>query len=627
MAPMLVVIVLFKLAISDGGRDPQSLTLAQVVIFVLLAIILWTGGVLRTAVTLPLVAIVATAVFTSFWSVRSEASLREILLWAMYLGITVIIASRLHGVSAATRFLDALVAIAGWLCLIALFMFWGAGNPSMRWYSTFYWPNPFAGFLLLTLPVELVRLAHAGSRRDLLAHGFLSVLLATSLVLTYSRGAWLSLLIVLPAMGVLLRPASRRDAAVRLVAVAVLITGAVGLLTRGAVLSPAGQTVSGRAASVADATDVSVQGRLNFWKAGVSIFRDHPWVGTGPGTFGAVHARYQRDVRFYARDPHSLYVQTFAEMGAIGGVALVAFLGMLGWAWSRSLVYYKGHDAYPIVCGAGLGVLAFLIHSAVEMNWAYPANPALMSALVGVLAWADRTRLSSDHHAVRLRVRGLQVAFGLVLIIPAVTAIVVYRAHTEFVLGVRETEQNRPAAALAHYRAAARLNPLSARYRARVAVVAAFLGQNDEADASWREAMRLDPMNASHPLDFSLMLTRSGNPERLEEIEALVRRAISLDPLNRPEAYGALAGVYVRQGRPAMAAATYRQAIGRYLGRGLSGTMPHLLLWPEVVRLALDASEFFVQQGNALEAERVLRAVLAEDPQSPALVAALAKLR
>lgn len=627
LVPVLVAAVVFKLAISDGGRDPQSLALAQVVTFAALAVLVWTGRARIGTIGRALLLIVGAVAITSITSVQSEASVREGLQWTMYLSIVVVTASTLSSMAAGRRFLDAMAAVAGWLCLIALFMFWGAGNPAMRWYSTFYWPNPFAGFLMLVLPVEAVRLAHADAWRDRLAHGSLTVLLAVSFVLTYSRGAWLSLLVVLPVMSLLLRPGHRRGAVASLLVVTVLVFGAVVLLTRGTAAVPTGQTVAGRVASIADAGDVSVQGRVNFWKAGLAIFRDHAIAGIGPGTFGVVHARYQRDVRFYARDPHSLYIQTLAEMGLVGSVALAVLLMTFVSVWVRTVRRFRDHEGYPVVCGAGLGVLAFLVHSGIELNWAYPANPAMMCALAGVLVWADRTHAPSGGTGAHPRAAGTRIAISLLLVVPIVITILFQRAHNEFVAGIRESQDDRPAAALAHYRAAQRLNPLSARYRSRVAVVAAHLGRPDDAETALRQAIVLDPMNASHRIELAMLLMASGKPRRLVEAEALLSRAIELDPVNRPEVFRALAGVYQRQGRPDASARIYRQAIGRYLGLGLSGTMPHLLLWPEVVQLALDGSEFFVRQGNVIEAERLLRVVLAEDPESPVLLAALDKIR
>src|SRR2546426_1402506 len=204
--PLLVLLVLFKLAISDGGRHPSTLTLAQTAVYILVIGLAAAGALELTRLGAGLLLVTAAAAFSTVWSVQLDVSLHELLRWLMYFGIAVATASTLHSPAAARRFVDGAVVIAGWLCLIGLFIFWGANTPGLRWSSTFYWPNPFAAFLLLVLPVELSRCVYA-ARREALAHGALSVLLAGSLVLTYSRGAWVSLLIVAPLAALTVRAA------------------------------------------------------------------------------------------------------------------------------------------------------------------------------------------------------------------------------------------------------------------------------------------------------------------------------------------------------------------------------------------------------------------------------------
>src|SRR3989454_1151089 len=336
-----------------------------------------------------LLMVTAAAAFSTVWSVQLDASLRELLRWLMYFGIAAATASTLRGPAAARRFVDGAVVIAGWLCLIGLFVFWGANNPGLRWSSTFYWPNPFAAFLLLVLPVELSRYVYAPGTREALAHGALSVLLAGSLVLTYSRGAWVSLLVIVPLAALTVRPASWRRTVSRLALVGLATAIAVAVLIRGPG-SGSGLVVEdllGRVASVSDSQDYAVQGRRNFWRAGLAIFMDHPVMGTGPGTFGAMHPAYQRDVRYYARDAHSLYVQAASEEGGVGLAALAGVLSTLVAAWVSALRAWRKTDAYPLVVGIGLGLAAFFVHSGLDMDWMFPANPAMAMLMAGGVGW------------------------------------------------------------------------------------------------------------------------------------------------------------------------------------------------------------------------------------------------
>lgn len=632
LGPAFVAATVFKLAISDGGRDPLSLTVAQVTTYILLAITVWTGHARLGGVGRAMLLMLGVMALTLPASVRPEASVREALLWTMYLGIMIVTASTLSGLAAGRRTLDAMAAIMGWLCLIAAFMFWGANTPEMRWYSTFYWPNPFAGFLLLGLPLELVRFLHARSARERAAHGALSTLLAVAFVLTYSRGAWLSLIAIAPLALVVLRPPAWRTIIWQTALLVAMTAGAVVLVTRGVAPSSSAPPIAGRAASIAElGGDYSIRGRLHFWRAGVAIFRDHPLVGTGAGTFGAVHARYQQDPRYYARDAHSLYVTAAADLGLAGLAAAAALLVSIGALWVRTLRRAAGREEYPLLAGTGLGLVAFFLHSAVEMNWMFPANPAAAFALVGMLAWYERT--TADHGVMRSGRRALPWRGPVVMAITIAGAVTVciQMAHRFYVEGQQLARTGNLEAAAVRYARASRWNPLQSSYHtARAAAVMQTVPlRPDAAEAALHRAMSLDRMNASHPLRLAQVLVHPADAgsERLAEAEALLVRALSLDPSNRPEAYRALAGIYVRQARIEDAVRLYGRAVPLYLGKGLGRpSVIYMLLWPEVTALVLDAADMVVRHGDTPQAMSWLRDFLGEDPGSVSVALRLAGL-
>jgi len=628
-APVLMAAVVFKLAISDGGRDQLSLTMAQMFTNAAFAVLIWTRRHQIGSVGRAMLVMLCVIFLTSLTSIRPEASVREFLLWTMYLGIAVVTTSLLGGHGAARRMLDLLVAIAGWVVLIALFLFWGGNNPGMRWYATFYWPNPFAAFLLLVLPLEVVRLVSARNSRDALAHTMLTVLLATAMVLTYSRGAWLSLLLIAPIGLLLLRPPSWTAAVGRLLIVMLLVSGAVMSITRPPTSPSGGQGVAARAASITDADDMSIQGRINFWRAAIDIFRDHPLSGTGPGTFGAVHPRYQRDVRFYARDAHNLYVQTLAEMGVPGGIALGLLVITTVGVWIRALRQTPIGESHALVVGAGLGVLAFFLHSAVDMDWSFYANPAMAFALIGVIASFDRSHVPPFPHQ-RPALSRARLVPVIALAVAALATLTMHSAHQAYVAGYEHARSGRYGLALQEYVTASIRNPLQARYQAAAGYAASrFADRHQLAVFYTRRAISLDRMNASYPLQLAdLLLPRAGaDAGRLAEVEHWLNVALQADPLNRPEAYRLLATTMVRQRRWDDADQVYRRALTLYLKQDLDQEMIHLLMWPQVVALAIDAADFAVQMGDRTHAADILQRVLVQDPGNTDVNAALESLK
>jgi len=630
VAPLVVLLILLKLSISDGGRHPATLSLAQTVVDLLVIVLAAAGALQVPRPGLAALAVAAVAAASTVWSVQLEASVQAVLRWLMYAGLLVATASTLRSPAAARRLVDSAVVIAGWLCLIGLFVFWGAGDSGLRWSSTFYWPNPFAAFLLLVLPVELIRCVYA-ARREALAHGALSVLLAGSLVLTYSRGAWVSLLIVAPLAALTVRAAPWTRSVARLAVIGLATAAAVVVLTGGPGTPPVSGGVGGRATSISDAAGYSFVGHLNFWRAGLAIFVDHPLTGTGPGTFGSVHAAYQRDVRYYARDAHSLYVQTAAEQGIMGLAALAALLGALGTTWISALRASRRTRAYPLVVGIGLGLTAFFVHSGLDMDWMFPANPAMAMVMAGALAWFAKDETAGetpDRPALRPWQR-CAVVGTLLLAMGATQA--AHLADGMFASAQELARAGRWPDAVDRYAQAARWDPFSPRILAGLAVALRQLTppHHVEAEAALSRAMALDRMNASHPVRLaSLLMDRpGGGPAELTEAEALLRRALRLDPWNRPDTYRMLARVYLRQGRGEDAEGLYQQVVPQYLGKGLGRpTVLYSFLWPEITGLVLDAADLAIHRKQTIEAVMWMQAVLAEDPGATAVALRLSGL-
>jgi hypothetical protein len=255
---VVAVAAVFALAIGDGGRHVGTMVWAQSAVLIALAIAIATGATRDLRPAAPLLVMIGVVALTSIPSIWPSGSVRDLVLWVTYAAIAMLVATGLE--DAREWFVDGVVLTAGWLCLVALFWFWGSGDISARWSSTFYWPNPFAAFLLLVVPLTLVRAVRAASARNALAHGAATVLLTVSLVFTYSRGAWAAGLLALVATAMVMRP-PRRRAAMRAGVIALVVVACVWVMGRSASSGTTG-AVAARAASISDAGDASAHGQL-----------------------------------------------------------------------------------------------------------------------------------------------------------------------------------------------------------------------------------------------------------------------------------------------------------------------------------------------------------------------------
>jgi len=130
----------------------------------------------------------------------------------------------------------------------------------------------------------------------------------------------------------------------------------------------------------------SLSPRQDVFEAGVDIFRDHPLLGAGPGTFGLLYPQYSGEYPVHAIHTHNGYLQVAVDSGLVGLAALAVLAGVLAWLLWRS--YRNGSPTQRLLAVACGGALTgFAVH-----NLADAANywKAPMIALAAVLAIAVR---------------------------------------------------------------------------------------------------------------------------------------------------------------------------------------------------------------------------------------------
>jgi len=291
--------------------------------------------------------------------------LGESIKWAEVLLIYIIAVSSLR--KKDLRWLVYAIAAAGaGSAVMGLVQFVRARGPEgfmilgrfMRAYGTFRQPNPYGGHLGLSLPFAMAW-ALVGARRwsvEQLALLAATGLMGLGIVASWSRGAWLGVLVAVGLVGFLMSPRTFLVILVLGLGVAFAANVDVGsspLLQR--VLSM-GTDI--RQLNVADievtAQNFAVVERLAHWQAGWYMFAARPWLGVGIGNY---EAQYQ--VYALPRWPnplghaHNYYLNVAAETGLVGLAAFVA-LGLGVWlavrnAWracrdgaSRALVLGAG---------------------------------------------------------------------------------------------------------------------------------------------------------------------------------------------------------------------------------------------------------------------------------------------
>jgi hypothetical protein len=161
---------------------------------------------------------------------------------------------------------------------------------------------------------------------------------AVALMLTSSRGAWLSAAVGLVVVAAL---RCRRPALVAAIASA----GVVLLLA---------------------APRVSLGDRPAYWNVALADASEHVVLGSGAGSFDDYWLEH-RPIPAYVRDAHSLYLETAAELGIVGLAFLLVALGTPLAAAVRT-------RENRIVTTAAAAYVAFLVHAGLDWDWEMPVT-------------------------------------------------------------------------------------------------------------------------------------------------------------------------------------------------------------------------------------------------------------
>ena len=334
--------------------------------------------------TLPLLVFIGVSLLSTLGTTSLQYSLKELLKWLEVLALYVVVANEMRG-----RWTAALVAIilgSGALAALqGIYQFLFRIGPEefvlfgrfMRASGMFEQPNPYAGYLGLTLPLALglvgAAIVPAGRRlgaRWLVWAAGCGLLMLAAMIMSWSRGAWLGLGAAVAVMVLAIAARSGRAALLGLVLVVLvaylLLAGGVALIPpsivqRFADFVPYVGVMDVRGMEITDA-NFAVLERMAHWQSALSMWTDNPWLGVGIGNYEPVYPRYALPLWPYPLGhAHNYYLNIAAETGLLG---LLAYLTL----WGAALVYAwrAARGATGWYWGVALGVLGVLVHLAVH---------------------------------------------------------------------------------------------------------------------------------------------------------------------------------------------------------------------------------------------------------------------
>lgn len=292
-------------------------------------------------------ALLGVMLLSMFVAINLASSLKEIIKWVEFLVILLIGTQYIR----TRKQLWTLVVL---ICLAAITQaFYGYAqyfldlgpaafvrDASLRVYGTFGQPNPFAGYINMTLSVALALTLLGRGWLLRTGAGITALLLLAVELLTQSRGGEIAL--AAAVVFIVFVGMSRLHPLFGLAAIGLL--GIVSLFLAGllptSMLQPVARILGTNQISFTSpsAQDYSTAERLAHWIAGIHMFLDHPILGVGIGNYPDAYPQYYITIFVNSLGhAHNYYINIAAETGIIGLVVFLCFLTAMFVAGSSAL--------------------------------------------------------------------------------------------------------------------------------------------------------------------------------------------------------------------------------------------------------------------------------------------------
>lgn len=194
-------------------------------------------------------------------------------------------------------------------------MFGGIANRAV---STLENPNMLGEYLIIVIPIAIAMFLSRGEGMRKTPTFACICLLGVCLLLTWSRGAWLALIVALIAFILMWHHRS----------IWLIILGVCSVPILPSIL-PA--SIISRFASIGNMADSSTSYRVYIWRASVGMLKDNCMAGIGIGedAWRRLYPMYSYMGIEAAPHSHNLFIQIWLELGVFGIIAFAIFILLL----------------------------------------------------------------------------------------------------------------------------------------------------------------------------------------------------------------------------------------------------------------------------------------------------------
>ena len=137
---------------------------------------------------------------------------------------------------------------------------------------------------------------------------------------------------------------------------------------------------SGDLASRLVSLDISSRG--DYWRVGWEAWKEHPFTGTGAGTFQYTWLEDRPSLKG-VKQIHNLYLEQGTETGLFAFIALLGFVAVL-LGYTARAAWRSGGERRVLLSGLACALAVYLISSAAEWHWYMPASTMFFFVLAAI---------------------------------------------------------------------------------------------------------------------------------------------------------------------------------------------------------------------------------------------------
>lgn len=232
----------------------------------------------------------------------------------------------------------------------------------------------YGAALAMFIPVTcgLLFMKNISTKIKILALTLLTIFLI-SIVVSYARAGWLSLVVSLGVLATLLIGLKFRTILVTIIGLTLIFLSFQSelLMVMGRNNTDSDGDFMANIESMTNiSTDVSNVERLNRWSCALRMFEEKPFMGNGPGTYQFLYAPYQKSsqktvisTNFGNKgNAHSEYLGPLSEQGLIGAILVIILVFSVMFIGYRLVYTVKDKSLKIITICIVMGMSTYFVH-------------------------------------------------------------------------------------------------------------------------------------------------------------------------------------------------------------------------------------------------------------------------